>query len=510
MYEYLEFKVMLIHELFQGGVDRNPDGTYIGFNDERYSYREFDERAAVLVNVLREIGVSKGDKVGVLSPNCPEIVELLLACSRLGAVLTPTDPALEEATLSHNLGLSETTFLVAAEDCLEKADAVEPDTEVETIVTLAEVDELRAEQSASNEPVQVSSDDPVVHMYTSGTTGDPKACELTHETWTKATTNFADRFGMAPSDNLASCHPLHHGILWTSALTPAAVGATFVLFEEFSSSQWWDWMREYDVTMFLAIGGLLRMLGHLPKSPDERRHDVDRVYTAKILPELEDRFDIQMVSGYGLSESPFLCMNPIEEDRRKVESVGYPSPHKQIRIVDEEGHEVPRGTTGEIIMKSPSIMPRYYNDPDKTEAAFEESWFYTGDIGKRDEEGFVYFVDRKKHIIRRSGENISSETIEVVIQNLPGVKTVAVIPSPDEIRGQEIKAVIEVHPNKELSPEAVLAHCKSELPEFKWPRYVEFVNEIPTSPTTGRIQKTELEDREKKETPEHWEREADS
>jgi crotonobetaine/carnitine-CoA ligase len=497
---------MLIHELFQRGLERNPDGTFLAFQNERYSYQEFDDRSSVLANVLRDLGVSKGDKVGVLLPNCPEIVELLLACSKLGAVFTPTDPALEEVTLAHNLGLSETALLVANEELRGTAESVKPKTDIETIVTLSEIHDLRTDTSASIETADLSPDDPAVHMYTSGTTGDPKACELTHNTWTKAATNFADRFGIAPSDNLASCHPLHHGILWTSALAPAAAGATFVLFEEFSSSQWWDWMREYDVTMFLAIGGLLRMLGNLPESPDEQRHNVDRVYTAKILPELEERFDIRLVSGYGLSESPFLCMNPIDKDRRKVESIGFPSPHKQIQIVDGDGNEVPRGETGEIIMKSPSMMPRYYNDPEKTEAAFEDGWLYTGDLGKQDEDGFVYFIDRKKHIIRRSGENISSEQIEVVIQNLPEVKTVAVIPSPDEIRGEEIKAVVELHPGADLTPEAVLEHCRSDLPEFKWPRYIEFVEEIPTSPTTDRIQKTKLEEREKEDDPDHWDR----
>ncbi|WP_436348113.1 class I adenylate-forming enzyme family protein [Natronorubrum sp. FCH18a] len=497
---------MLAHELLERGKERNPNKTYLNFEGTEYTYSAFDDRVSQSANTLRELDVSKGERVGTLLPNCPEHVGLVFACSKIGAVFTPNNPELKPEALTHQLSLSEPEILITTTELADTAEQAVADTDDgPDIVTLELFRSQRSDQSRSIDPLEYSDQEPLVHIYTSGTTGPPKACELKHCTWTEAAINFADRIGFAPADNVASAHPLHHAIWWPTCLAPCAAGATTVIFERFSSSNWWDWMREHDVSVFFAVGGLLRMLENLPESEDDTNNPVDLIYTKEIRPEVEERYDVRLVSGYGLSESPFITMNPPDPKRRKEDSIGFPSPKKQMKIVDEDGNEVPRGETGEIITKSPYLMKGYYNEPEKTDAAFEDGWFYTGDLGKRDEEGYFYFVDRKKHIIRRSGQNISSEEIEEIINRVPEIDNVAVIPAPHDVRGEVIKAVVKLKAGRETTPEAIFEHCQEHLSEYKWPRYIELVDTLPTS-STERVQKGVLEEREEETDPNHWDR----
>jgi crotonobetaine/carnitine-CoA ligase len=497
---------MLAHELFYRGKERNPDGTYLAFQDEEYTYEEFDDRTSRLANFLLESGISMGDRVGSVIPNCTEHIELLFACSKIGAVFTPCNPELKPPALVHNFELSEPQVVITTTDLEDTVTDAANESPVDRLMTLDTVRRERDRHPATIDSVTYDDGEPLIHIYTSGTTGPPKACELSHFSWTESAINFSDRLGFAPSDNIAACQPLHHAILWPIALAPCAVGATVVLFEKFSSSQWWDWMREYDVTAFHAVGGLLRMLANMPKSDSETNHSVDLVYTNDVKPDLEQRFDLRLVSGYALSEDPFLSINPPDPNRRKVGSIGFPSAGKRVKVVDNDGNEVPRGETGELIVKSPYQMNRYYNRPEKTKEAIKDGWLYTGDLMKQDDDGYLYFIDRKKHIVRRSGQNISSEEVEEVILELPDVENAAIIPTPDEFRGEEVKAVIKTKPDSRFPPERVIDHCEGRLSEHKVPRYVEFVDELPTSPTE-KIQKAVLEEREREENPDHWDRE---
>ncbi|MFC6732099.1 class I adenylate-forming enzyme family protein [Haladaptatus sp. GCM10025893] len=258
------------------------------------------------------------------------------------------------------------------------------------------------------------------------------------------------------------------------------------------------------------MGSMLKMLDNMPPAEDDADNPVEYVFSAGTPADLfepfEERFDIQIVEGYSLTEDPLLMLNPTNKAKRKVGSIGLPPAEKRIKVVDDDGNEVPRGEKGEIIQNCPAMLASYYRQPDKTDEAVVDGWFYTGDYGKIDEDGFVYFLDRKKDIVRRGGENISTYEIEGVIKALDAVEEVAIIPSPDEFYDEVVKALVIKKEGHDLTPEEIIEVCEAELSSFKVPQYVEFVDEFPYTPT-GKIQKQKLRTRENEERPEHWSRE---
>jgi len=182
-----------------------------------------------------------------------------------------------------------------------------------------------------------------------------------------------------------------------SLLGAAAAGAAVVIYERFSSSRWWEWCRAHDITEFNAMGSMLKMLDNRPESSDDADNPVERVFSAGTPPELiesfEERFGLRVVEGYSLTEDPLLVLNPVDEGKRRIGSIGLPPAEKRIRIVDEDGTDVPRGERGEIVQRCPAVMAGYHRQPEKTDEAIVDGWFYTGDYGKIDEDGFVYFLE---------------------------------------------------------------------------------------------------------------------
>jgi crotonobetaine/carnitine-CoA ligase len=505
---------MLIHDLFESGRAHNPQQTFLNFEGDHFTYEEFFDRIHRTANALRNWGIKPGDRVAVYLENCPEFLELFFATSYTGSVLAPSNPDYKERELRHSITLSAPRLLITSSELEDTARAVADDTSLEEILTIDTSSTHRTlesfETSEQVDPVDHKDDAVALHMYTSGTTGPPKAVEITHFNYTHAANDFAKRMGFAPSDNVATCLPLFHANAQVyTTLGACAAGSTVVLIREFSTSQWWEWMREYEVTEFNAMGSMLKMLDNV--ETDREDNPVNQIFSAGTPPELiepfEARFGLRVVEGYSLTEDVLLILNPTEPQRRRIGSIGLPPAEKRIKIVDEDGESVSRGEKGEIIMDCPCTMAGYHDQPDKTDEAIQDGWFYTGDYGKLDDDGFVYFIDRKKNIIRRSGENISSYEVEGVIKSLEAVDEVAVIPTPDEFRTEEVKAMVKLKEGAELEPEDIVGVAKEELASFKTPRYVEFVDTFPYTPTQ-KIQKSKLREREKEESLDHWDREA--
>ncbi|WP_224447965.1 class I adenylate-forming enzyme family protein [Haloprofundus salilacus] len=510
---------MRIEALLETRVEKTPQKPFLTFPDARYSYREVADESKRYANALSSLGVDADDAVGLFLPNCPEFLFLMFANAYVDSVTAPSNPEYKPDELRHSLKLSRPELLVTTPDLLEVAEEAVEGTSVERILTTEDIDEyeslpaLAADQSTDVDPHEGDETSVGLHMYTSGTTGPPKAVECQHENWTLSAVDFQKRMGFTHEDTLFTALPLFHANAQIySTLGAAAAGAEVVIYERFSSSRWWEWCREHGVTEFNAMGSMLKMLDNVAESPDDADNPVELVFSAGTPPELiepfEERFGLRVVEGYSLTEDPLLMLNPTDPEKRRIGSIGLPPAEKRIRIVDDDGDPVPTGEKGEIIQNCPALMAGYHCQPDKTAEAVDDGWFYTGDYGKLDEDGFVYFLDRKKDIVRRAGENISSYEVEGVIKALDAVDEVAVIPSPDEFYTEVVKALVSVKEGHELTEEEIVETCRAQLASFKVPRYIELVDEFPYTPT-GKIQKQKLRSREREEEPNHWDRETE-
>lgn len=507
-----------IETLLETRVERTPEKPFLTVPDETFTYRDVLDESRRYANALSALGVDAGDRVGLFLPNRPEFVFLLFANACLDSVSAPSNPEYRPSELRHSIELSRPTVLVTTPDLLEVAVEAADGSSVERILTTESVDgheslpDLAADRSTAVDSHDGDANAIGLHMYTSGTTGPPKAVECQHTNWTMSAIDFQKRLEITVDDTLFTALPLFHANAQIySTLSAVAAGAEVVIYERFSSSNWWDWCRDHDVTLFNAMGSMLKMLHNVPETDDDGDNPVEIIMSAGTPPELvepfEERFGVRVTEGYSLTEDPLAMLNPVDETKRRIGSVGLPPAEKRVRIVDEYGNSVPTGEKGEIVQQCPALMAGYHRQPDKTDEAIVDGWFYTGDYGKLDEDGFLYFLDRKKDIVRRAGENISSFEVEGVVKALDAVDEVAVIPSPDEFYTEVVKALVRIKDGSDLSEEEIVEHCRDELAPFKIPRYVEFVEEFPYTPT-GKIQKQKLRERERETEPDHWDREG--
>jgi carnitine-CoA ligase len=313
-----------------------------------------------------------------------------------------------------------------------------------------------------------------------------------------------------PDDRLFTCLPFFHanaqGYSTMGALT---AGASLIVVERFSASKFWEQIRDYKATVFNYIGAMLTILSKQPESEKDRDHCVRAAYGTPALDRkfqdyMEKRFGITFVSGYGLTECGLCIIQPLY-GLRKEKSMGLPKQIpgagfvNEIRIVDDNDEEVPRGTVGEIVIKNPAVMKGYYKDAELTKKTMRSGWLHTGDQGWMDEDGYFYFADRKKDVIRRRGENVSSMEVESVINAHPKVLESAVIGVPSDLYDDDVKAYLILKPGETLDPIEIVQWCKERLAYFKVPRYVEFRAEFPKTPT-HRVQKYKLKEEKQDST----------
>jgi crotonobetaine/carnitine-CoA ligase len=365
---------------------------------------------------------------------------------------------------------------------------------------------------SSNPEANVRPEDPMAIIYTSGTTGLPKGAVLSHNSYVlsaKAITLWM----VDESANDYTGLPLFHiNAQIYSSLGMMFAGGTITLRSLFSVSNFWRDVSNYECTHFNLLGSLANILYSLPPVEEEKDNPAKYVIIGGMPKEIwrgfEERFGVEVLEGYSMTEDPLPCLNPPGE-YKKMGSFGvpvFPDLGHEAKVVDEKGDEVERGRTGELIRKNPAQMLGYYKAPEKTAEVIRNGWLYSGDFVKMDEEGYLYFVDRKKFIVRRSGENIASWEIEDVIKSHPKVQDVAVIPVPDPKRGEEIKAFIL--PKAELKPREIIEYMAGKVAYFKIPRYIELVQSLPYTPT-GRVKKWELKEKEKEREDHGWDRDRE-
>jgi crotonobetaine/carnitine-CoA ligase len=323
---------------------------------------------------------------------------------------------------------------------------------------------------------------------------------LTQHAYLFAPQKRAEALGWGEKDRAFVMLPLFHvNALCHMAIAMISVGGSILLRERFSASHFWDEVREYEVTTSSLMRTIPQILLNLPEKPDDAKNPF-RLAVALLPPEqhlrFEERFNLTAIPSYSLTEDILSVLGPLDKARRKLGSCGLPiapEVHK-VHIEDEDGALCRPGQLGEIVKQSPVVMKGYYKNSEATAAVLKSGWLYTGDLGYLDEDGFLYFVDRKKDMVKRGDENISSEEVEQVLNSHPLIAESAVVGVPDPIRQEEVKAYIVLKPSatpENLPPEEIWNFCKKHLAAFKLPRYLEYRDELPKTPSS-KIQKSIL------------------
>jgi crotonobetaine/carnitine-CoA ligase len=489
-----------------------PDKVALVFDGHETTYAELDQAASEVARGLLALGAEPGDSVGILLPNRVEYLLTWLGAARAGLVEVPVNTAYKGRFLDHALRGTDVRVLVTESALLDLVTDL-PD-RVETLTTVVLLDdavparapagvrllrwhELLAAGDRSVALPRVGPADPVAIMLTSGTTGRSKGVVYPHRMQLVAGRECAVQMGTGPDERLYSCLPLFHGAAQVNMTMHAfCVGATLVLGRRFSASRFWDEVRSNRVTQFNALGSILPVLLAQPPSERDREHRVDRVFAAPAPPQVlypfEERFGVHIVEGYGLTEIKNVLYNPL--DARKVGSMGLPTESSVLEVHDESGRPAAPGQAGEIVYrpKLPHIMfSGYHRDPAATLATIRDLWWHTGDLGYRDEDGYFYFIDRKKDALRRRGENISSHEVESVLLAYPGVVAAAAVATPSELGEDEVLAVLQLESTGQVDFADLFAHCDRSMPHFMVPRYYRVVDRLPATPT-GKVRKADL------------------
>jgi acyl-CoA synthetase (AMP-forming)/AMP-acid ligase II len=500
-----------LRELLADGAMRHPDRIALIFQDQRWTYRDFWRAANRVANGLNEIGVRRGDRVALVLPNSAEFLLAVFAITAIGAVFVPVNPAYTPEEAEYVLHHSGAALCVASPQLLPLIDSVRDRVPALKQVIVTEgaaakgaISWSRIRNSGAEGAPDIALDpqDLASITYTSGTTDRPKGVMLSQYAYAFAPRVRAQGLGWNSGDRVLCLLPLFHvNALCHMCIGMLSVGGAIVLTEKFSASRFWDEVREHDVTTSSLMRTIPQILLALPEKADDRDNPL-RLVVALLSPEMhvrfEERFRVKAVPSYSLTEDILSVIGPGEMPRTKLGSCGLPlAPDlHRIRIVDEAGNSLPPGRAGEIVKQSPTVMQGYYRNPEATAKALRDGWLYTGDLGYLDEDGYLYFVDRLKDMVRRGDENISSEEVERVLNSHPHIAESAVVAVPDPIRGEEVKAYIVLKSSAtpiSVPAEEIWNFCKQHLAAFKVPRYIEYIAELPKTPSS-KVQKNILRD----------------
>jgi crotonobetaine/carnitine-CoA ligase len=486
-----------VPELIRFRADREGDRVAVRFEGESCTYAELDQRAAATQAWLEARGVRSGDRVVILMRNSLEFVYVWLGIARAGAVGVPLNTSSVGEALSHPLAHSEAVGIVADDDLLEVVRSTDGAPQVPWEVPTSAVSVL-LDTPPEPKPAALRGSDPMNIIYTSGTTGLPKGVVLSHTSYVNTGGYFAHHLGLRSDDVLHTCLPLFHcNAQQTTFMAAFSLGAEVALDRKFSLSRFRDWMAESGATVTNLLGSMLALLSKTETLESDAATPLRYIVAAPVPEalhgELEDRFGVRIVEGYGLTETATMaCMNP--PDDRRPGTFGLPLEHTELRIVDEHGVDLGPDEPGELLVRSKirdAFMTEYFREPEKTAEALEGGWFHTGDICLRRTDGYHVFIDRLNDSIRRRGENISSFLVEKAILDHPDVLEVAAIGVPSELTEEDVLVVVVPRPGSDLTHDAVFAWAERTLGDFMRPRYVELRDDLPRT-ETGRVHKFSL------------------
>jgi long-chain acyl-CoA synthetase len=498
------------------------------FFDQKLTYRQLRDHVRCLATALRDMGVSKGDRVALMLPNCPQMIIAYYATLEAGGVVTNISPLHVEREIEFELNDSGSETMIYLDLFHSRVQAVKDITPLKRriVTSITDYMETPADVAAEKEPdmhffrdviadstpevseVEIDPEQDLAALqYTGGTTGLPKGVMLTHRNLLANVMQckmWAGEFSEPGKDVYLSVIPFFHSYGQTVAMNTAiSNGAAMILIPQFEINMLLQAIQKYQPNFFPGVPTIyIAILNH----PDALAYGVDKIKlcnsgSAALPLEVHHQFSRMsggiFCEGYGLSEaSPVTHSNPIF-GMKKVGSIGIPFPDTEAMIVDVDTGKVEQGINepGELLIRGPQVMKGYWEKPEETAETLRDGWLYTGDIGTMDEDGFFYIVDRKKDMIIAGGFNIYPREIDEVLFEHPKVQEAVAVGIPDEYRGETVKAYVVLKPGEEASEEEIIAFCRERLAAYKAPRSVEFRPELPKT-LVGKVLRRELREEE--------------
>jgi carnitine-CoA ligase len=482
--------------LVRAGARRFGDRTAVKFPHRSLTYAQLDAESDRFAAGLAAAGFQPGEKLGLFLFNCPEFLLLWFGAAKIGVVAVPLNTGLKGELLRYELDDCQASGLVLDGRLYGEFSPVSAGIPLRQVWVLPDpagagapthATPLAQLPAGSAPPAhEVAPWDPASILYTSGTTGPPKGAVIPHEKYLRTSREVGERSRFAPGSVLFTALPLFHcNAQEMTTLAALQYGLTAAYDERFSASRYWESAAAYGATHVSLLIAMINVLYKQPERPTDRTHSVRTALTAGTTKELwrpfEERFGLEVVELYGMTECGCTTlMNPVGGTR--VGSIGTPLSFVEAQVVDDQDLPVPDGTRGELVVRprAPYTMfLEYYRKPEKTVEAWRNLWFHTGDYVTRDSDGYYYFVDRKKDIIRRRGENLAPYDVEAALQQHPAVLECVVVGVPSPLGEEDVKAFVRLKPEHTASPEELFRFCAEKLPFFMVPRYLEFLEEIP-------------------------------
>ncbi|TAN34622.1 hypothetical protein EPN29_02355 [bacterium] len=514
-----------IVQLARAGSALNPEAPAIIFEDGLVVSRsELMERVASFASYLKE-RLAPGDRVAIILENRAEFMIAWLAVAACRATLVSINTGAQAHDGGHILHDSAAKMVITGDAGESLVAQLKPDLpQLREVIRVggSEPDGLSRFAGAHSfnwSELGIQPDDATNVYYTSGSTGLPKACILDHTYWLRFVDVFQRLYGMGPEDRLLSSLQFSYGDPPWMMLTSLISGGTLVAMRRFSVSRYWQVVRRHGVTIIFGIASIPSLLLKQPPSTEDRNHKVKFALQlgmpAHLHRSVEERWGFRWVEGYGLTETGLVVSMPLAlaAEMTGSGSIGVPCPEAEVSVIDDAGKPVAPGDIGEILIKAPGLMKGYLNRPDATAATIQDGWLFTGDLGHFDDRGFLYFNGRKKDIVRRGGENVAAAEVEQVLRSHPLVLEAAVVPVPDDVRGEEVKAfilLVEGATPDQFPPPKVVEYCAQRLARYKVPRYIEYRRtDFPRTPSM-RVKKHALLEERRDQIAGAWDREHEA
>jgi O-succinylbenzoate-CoA ligase len=499
-----------LRELLEQRVAAAPEKVFLFSEPDgrQFTYSEFDLAVNRAVSLLVAYGIGKGEVVSLLMPNSVEYIIGYFACWKLGAVAGPVNSLLKENEIAFVLNNSETRAMLVHSEFQERIEKIRSELpQLRSVITFDDEREAtrefvkESEESRQDERApSLGKDDDAIIIYTSGTTGKPKGCLLTHGNVIANARQISEWLNFTDQDRLLTIMPLFHmNAVSVTTMSALYAGGSTVISPRFSASQFWKIISDYRVTSFGSVATMLSMLlSRYPEGVPEGLTTEQLRFAmcgsapvpAEVIKRFEETFKCPVVEGYGLSESTCRSTFNPPDERRRPGSCGLPIGN-EMKVFDDDDRELADGQLGEIVLRGENILKGYYKNAEATATAFRNGWFHTGDVGYRDQDGYFFIVDRKSDMIIRGGENIYPREIDEVLYQHPAVAAAATIGIPDQLYGEEVAAFVVMKDGSKVSEEDLISYCIEKLADYKCPKSIRIVKDIPKGPT-GKLLKREL------------------